>query len=343
MEIAIVGGARSGKSTLFRIMTGVNSAEMFGEQTVVGVSHVPDARFTELVHIFKPKKSTPATVPFVDVNAFGEGGFEELKAKISASDGFIHVVDSFTTESAPEMAKRYKKLADEFIISDLVVVEKRIERLEKLSRNAFGPDEIIQQKIMPTLKAHLEKGLPIRELQLSEAELDALRGFAFWSQRPELIVLNTSEGAKDVSAEFKKEAQTNSPVISICCLVESEIAELPPEERKSFLDSMGIETPAFETIIRNAFSMLGRICYFTVGEDEVRAWVIKKDSDAPKAACAIHKDFGRGFIKADVVSYNDFMSSGKSLAAAKSSGKLRLEGKDYIVEDGDIISFRFAV
>lgn len=342
MEIAIVGGAQSGKSTLFQIMTGVKSADMFGEQTVVGIASVPDKRFTQLVDIFKPAKVTPATVPFVDVNAFGEEGWEALRPKIATADAFLHVVDCFSTDDVSEMVKRYKSLEDEFIISDLGIVEKKMERLAKLPQNALGPDEITHQKIMPAIKAHLEGGKPLRELALSPSDADSLRGFAFWSQRPELVVLNIPEGSRDFAGEFRKKAQVSSS-IPICCLVESEIAMLPAEERREFLDSMGIETPAFETIIRESFSRLGRICYFTVGEDEVRAWVIKKDSTAPKAAAAIHKDFERGFIKAEVVSYEDFMHSGRSLASAKSSGKLRLEGKEYIVQDGDIISFRFAV
>lgn len=343
MEIAIVGGTQSGKSTLFQIMTGVKSAVVFGEQAVVGIAKVPDKRFAQLVDIFKPRKATPATVPFVDVNAFGQEGWEALRPKIATADAFLHVVDCFSTDEVSEMVKRYKTLEDEFIISDLGIVEKKMERLAKLPQAALGPDEIIQQKIMPAIKSHLEGGRPLRELALSQPEADSLRGFAFWSQRPELVVLNVAEGSRDVADEFKKETALSSPVITICCLVELEIAELPEDERKGFLDSMGIETPAFETIIRESFSRLGRICYFTVGEDEVRAWVIKKGSSAPRAAAAIHKDFERGFIKAEVVSFDDFMHTGKSIASAKSSGKLRLEGKDYIVQDGDIISFRFAV
>lgn len=341
MEIGILGLGQSGKSTLFQIMTSVKSSDVYGEPTVRGIAKIPDVRFTKLVEIFEPEKVTPASIPFVDVNAAGEGGWDSIRQSIGSVDSILHVVDCHTTGDPAEMIKRYKKLEEELIISDLMIVEKRIERLLKLPKNTLGPEESVQTKIMPALKDHLEAGKPLRDMKLSSQETDAIRNFAFWSIRPELIVLNIAEGASDPSNQFG--FCTTSPVIAICCQIEAEIASLSESDRKEFLDSLGIKAPAFQVIIQTAFSQLGRIYYFTVGEDEVRAWIIKKGSTAPRAAAAIHKDFERGFIKAEVVGFNDFINSGKSLAGAKSAGKLRLEGKDYIVEDGDIISFRFNV
>jgi len=341
MEMAVLGLKQSGKSTLFQIMTGVNSREIYGETLVRGIARIPDDRFNRLVEIFKPAKVTPATIPFVDVNVSGEKGWDSIRKAISGVDGIIHVVDCFTTTDVPEIIKRYKTLDEELILSDLIIVERRLEKLAKLPANALRPEEQAQLKIMPGLKTQLEDGRPLRELALSKDESEAIKNFTFWSVRPELIVLNIAEGMDDPLSGFQ--GCTRSPILTICCQVEGEIAELPVEDRGEFLASHGIETPAFESIIRKAFAELKRIYYFTVGEDEVRAWVIRKDSTAPRAASAIHADFERGFIKAEVASYEDFIESGETLAGAKSAGKLRLEGKEYIVQDGDIISFRFNV
>lgn len=336
-----MGLKQSGKSTLFQIMTGINSAEVYGESTVPGVAKVPDKRFDRLVQIFKPAKVTPASIPFVDVNAQGEKAWDDIRSAISRADSLLHIVDCFTSGDVDEMIKRYRMLESELIISDLMIVERRIERLAKIPANTLKPDEAIQVRILPDLKEHLESGKPLRNLDFSKDELHAIKNFSFWSLRPELVVLNIAEGADDPSEEFK--SCTDSPVIAICCSIEAEIAQLHEHEREEFLESLGIQTPAFERIVQTAFHQLGRIYYFTVGEDEVRAWIVKEGATAPQAAAVIHKDFERGFIKAEVVSYDDFIACGETLANAKSAGKQRLEGKEYIVRDGDIISFRFNV
>jgi GTP-binding protein YchF len=333
MEIAIIGLPQSGKSTLFKIMTGVEGT-FTGEPLQRGIAKVPDKRFRKLVEIFQPEKITPATVPFLDINAAGEKAWNTIRQNISGADAFVHVVDAFTTSSADDISGRYQKLTDELIIADLMIVENRLEKLNKLPEGALKPEEKIQKEIFPRLKEKLESGKPLRELDMSEPEKNAVRNFAFLSIKPEVIVLNVGEGA---------EVKPFKQAISLCCKIEAEIAELEEDERREFLNSMNIETPAFERVIRTAFSLLGSIYYFTVGEDEVRAWIIKNGWKAPKAASVIHKDFERGFIKAEVVSYDDFISSGEDLQKAKAAGKLRLEGKEYTVNDGDIISFRFNV
>ncbi len=344
MEIGIIGLPQSGKSTLFQIMTGVNAREIFGEQFVKGIAKVPDARFDKLVDIFKPAKVSPAAVPFTDVNLSGKEAWDKARGGLQQADGFVHIVPAFNTDSAPEMVKSYRKLLDDLILADLLVVENKLERLAKTGQKAAKPEDQIHANVLPKAKELLENGHPLRELKLTADEFNSLRGFTFWTIRPELVVLNVSEGSVSSAPPLEKggEGGFGSNVISICCQLEMEIASLPPEEHSEFLKSVGIETPAFERIIKTAFALIGRMSYFTVGADEVKAWVIPVNSTAPKAASAIHKDFERGFIKAEVVSYDDFIKLG-SIDAAKSQGRLRLEGKEYIVQDGDIINFRFNV
>ncbi|MBI2092590.1 MAG: redox-regulated ATPase YchF [Deltaproteobacteria bacterium] len=343
MEIGILGAAQSGKSALFQIMTGIDSRAVFGEPYVKGVAKIPDARFAKLAEIFKPAKVSPATIPFIDVNASDKDAWAAIRQNLSGVDGILHIIDAFTNDNADELVKRYRTLEDELAFSDLVIIENKLSRVSKTPQKSLKPEEAVQAKILPKAKELLESGKPLREMSFSPDEIAALRSFSFWTQRPELVVLNVKEGSKGVADLFNAKAKLMPPAIEICCQIEAEIAALPAAEQKDFLASMGIETPAFEKIIRAAFSLLGKICYFTVGEDEVKAWVVPAGSTAPKAASAIHKDFERGFIKAEVVSYEDFIACGGTLSSAKSSGKLRLEGKGYIVKDGDIISFRFNV
>jgi len=343
MEIGIIGLPQSGKSTLFQIMTGVNSREIFGEQFVKGVAKVPDARFDKLALIFKPKKVSPATVPFTDISISGKDAWDKARQGLATADGLIHVIEAFDSSDAGELVKRYRQLSDELIFADLIVVENRLERLSKIGNQSKRPEDLIHSKILPKIKETLENGRPLREMEFNPEEKNALRGFTFWTIKPELVVLNTAEGSADAAEEFKKLANISAPVVLICCQIELEISALPKDERGEFLSSLGIETPAFEKVIQTAFSLIGQMSYFTVGEDEVKAWVVPIGSTAPKAAAAIHKDFERGFIKAEVVSYKDFIDCGETLVNAKSKGKQRLEGKEYIVADGDIINFRFNV
>ncbi|MBU4484776.1 DUF933 domain-containing protein [bacterium] len=340
MEIAIIGLPQSGKSTLFQIMTGIKSSEVYGETCIKGFSKIPDRRFDKLVEIFKPQKITPASVPFLDISASGEKAWNVVRQEISGVDALIHVVNVFDTKNVDEIIKRYQKLSDEMVFADLMVVENRIGKLNKLPVNALKAEEKIQKDVFPRIKDELEAGKTIRKINLNDSEWSAIKSFAFLTLKPELVVLNISENVAGLEEKFKSLGAT---VIAVCCQTELEISELDTEDRLDFLNDLGISTPAFELVIQSAFALLGRIYYFTVGEDEVRAWVIKKGSTAPRAAAAIHADFERGFIKAEVVSYDDFMNFGKDLGSVKSAGKLRLEGKDYIVQDGDIISFRFNV
>lgn len=343
MEIGIIGLSQSGKSTLFEIMTGVKSRDIYGETTVRGMAHVPDARFDKLVSIFNPAKVSPARVPFIDVCASGESAWDAIRQNLSTADGLIHIVDAYSASAPSEVLQNYRKLSDELILSDLVIVEKRLERLLKLQKAALKPEEADQLSLLPRAKELLEAGTPLREWDLSSENRHKLRSFSFWTIRPELIVINVRDDNPSFADEFARLAGSTSPVIGINCMMEAEIAELDPADRLEFLKSLGVGEPAFERIIRTSFELLGRMCYFTVGPDEVKAWVIPAGSSAPRAAAAIHKDFERGFIKAEVASYDDFIACGETLAATKAAGKQRLEGKEYVVQDGDIISFRFNV
>jgi GTP-binding protein YchF len=343
MEIGILGLPLSGKSTLFEIMTGIKGGEAHGEKCARGLAAVPDDRFSELAALFKPVKVSPAQITFIDVNAQGKNSWDSLRQNLSSVDGLLHIVDGFSVDTVKACTAACRKLEDELVLSDLIIIEKRMEKLVKMPKNIVKPQDIAQMDILTQAKLHLEEGKPLRTLGLTDEQIFSLRSFSFWTIRPELICVNLAEDRMSMMEAFMADAAPEAPTIGICCLVEAELADLAPEDRKDYLASMGIDEPAFPKIIRTAFSLLNRVTYFTVGEDEVKAWVIPAQTKAPRAAAAIHKDFERGFIKAEVCAYDDFMACGKTLAGAKAAGKLRLEGKEYIVKDGDIITFRFNV
>jgi GTP-binding protein YchF len=343
MEMGILGLPQSGKSTLFEIMTGVKGGAQHNETVMRGLAAVPDVRFDKLVETYKPVKVSPAKIPFVDVHAVGEHPWEAIRQNLSGTDGILHVVDGFSLPDVQLSIEAYSKLEDELILADLLIIEKKIERLTKTSKKALTQQDTAQAELLPKLREILEAGKPLRASGLSAAEIFTLRSFSFWTIKPELIVINVAENNLSFADIFAKAAKISEPVMGICCKIEAELAGLEAADQKEFLASLGIAKPAFGRIIRAAFSLLGRISFFTVGDDEVKAWVIPTETKAPKAAGTIHNDFERGFIKAEVMHYDDFIAHGGSAGQVKSAGRLRLEGKEYIVQDGDIITFRFNV
>jgi len=343
MEIGIIGLAQSGESTLFEIMTGVRCRAVHGDTVSRGLATVPDIRFDHLVEVFRPAKISPAKVPFLDVHATGGGSWEAVRQSLSGTDALLHVIDGFAALDAEEAVRHYRHLEDDLILSDLMIVENRLERLARMPKKVLKPPDASHQQILPRLKEHLEGGSPLRDFHLTAEEAHALRSFSFWTIRPEVVVVNLGEDDLSLGDGFCQEADISAPVMGICCRIEAELADLTPVEGEEYLASLGIAESAFGRVIREAYALLDQICYFTVGEDEVKAWIIPAGTKAPHAAAAIHKDFERGFIKAEVVSYEDFIACGESLSAAKAAGRLRLEGKEYVVQDGDIISFRFNV
>lgn len=343
MEMGILGLPQSGKSTLFEIMTGVKSSLSHNENVIRGQASVPDERFDKLVEIYKPAKVSPAKIPFIDVHAVGEHPWEAIRQNLSGADGILHVIDGFSLPDVQLSIEAYRKLEDELILADLLIIEKKMERLTKTSKKALTPQDVAQNDLLPRLKDCLEAGKSLRTAGLTPAEVFTLRSFSFWTIKPELVVVNVAEDNLSFADKFAEKAKLAEPVMGICCKIEAELAGLDAADQKEFLATMDIAEPAFGRIIRAAFSLLGRISFFTVGEDEVKAWVIPAETKAPKAAGAIHNDFERGFIKAEVMHYDDFIAHGGSAAQVKSAGRLRLEGKEYIVRDGDIITFRFNV
>ena len=337
MEIGIVGLPQSGKSTLFEIMTGVASRNIH-EPFVRGQATVVDERLEHLAQVFISLVTTPAKIPCIDVNANGEKAWEQLRQHLSSANGLIHVIDAFTSNDDNDIIEQYKKLEDEMIISDLIIAENRLERLAKTSKVAMKQIDAIQAQTLPAIVAQLEAGKALRYLSLTEEEETALRSFSFWSLKPELVVINMSED--NAGKDNFERLNLPSPAIGICAQMELELLYLPVEERAEFIAALDIAQPALNSIIHAAFLLLNQICYFTAGEKEARAWLITSDSKAPKAASVIHKDFEKGFIKAEVMSYEDFIACGSSVAAVKAAGKFRLEGKEYIVKEADIITYR---
>ena len=361
MKIAITGLANSGKTTIFNALTGLNlETTIYPTLTAephLGVVKVPDSRIEKLAAIYKPKKTTYATVEYVDYIGITKGDIEQNKKVsdlIKDVDAVVHVVRGFEDESIVHPLGNVNPARDaetvelEMIFGDLELVEKRLERMEQGKKRGKKPDET-EKKVLLKCKEILEKETPLRDIEFSEEEQKTMRNLQFMSIKPVVIVLNVSE--KDLNSEetagttselqkFFKGKQVK--VLNLCGKIEMEIAQLSPEEASAFLDDLGIHEPALNRLIHVSYDLLGLISFLTVGEDEVRAWTIKKGTDAQKAAGKIHSDIERGFIRAEVVSFDDFISHG-SMSAAREKGLLRLEGKTYEVKDGDIINFRFNV
>ena len=359
MKIAIVGLSNSGKTTVFNALTrGTAETAAFTsgrfEPNLASVK-VPDPRLDVLAEIYKPLKLTAAEVQYVDVNGFkGEEQGTELPAEIlgyiGTADALLHVVRAFEDEKVPHPSGVVNPEADlagidfELIFSDLRIIERRLERLEKDLKKTSGQEKnikIAEQDLLFRLKEALEEERPIRDLELSSQEEKLIRGYPLLSKKPVLVVLNIGE--EQISSPPPLEYDhLNSLVVPLSAKIEEELTQLEESDAREFMESLSIEEPARDRVIASSYALLGLISFLTVGEDEVRAWTIRQGAVAVEAGGVIHSDIERGFIRAEVVSFEDLVESG-SMAGARKQGLLRLEGRQYVLQDGDISHFLFNV
>ncbi|HEV8239109.1 MAG TPA: redox-regulated ATPase YchF [Thermoanaerobaculia bacterium] len=356
MQLGILGFPKVGKTTLFNILTASQqSTDKFAasRQTNVGVAQVPDARLVKLRDLFTPKKFTPATVEYVDIPGIRKGeGAESLDlGKLRDVDALVHVVRAFDDPELPhasgsvDPARDLLELELELILNDHELVERRIDRLAQSAKRGLKPEEerekaLLADVVLPALEAER----PMRDVELSADDARRLRGFQLLSAKPMLVILNVSEsalaGADPAQAGWKPRAKTEAVVIS--APIEQEIAGLAADEQREFLAELSLTEPSVDRIIRASYQLLGLLSFFTVGEDEVRAWTVRRGTHAREAAGTIHSDIERGFIRAEVVEWDELLRQG-SIAACRNVGSLRLEGKEYEVKDGEVIHFRFNV
>lgn len=356
MQIGLVGFAGAGRSTLYTALSGLEPTPPHGNlltHSSVAVVRVPDERLEWLRDLFQPKKYTPATVEFVDfagIPRAAEKGKGELFAKVRECDALLGVVSEFDGaadegEVGGSPGDRLRALQEEFLFADLEIVERRIERIEenlKKGKSKTRDRDERELELMKRCRDQLEEGGTLEGIAHNADEEALLTSYRFTQQKPLLGVVNVAEGRGLEEVRAAAAAVVDVPVFAVWGQVEAEIATMPEEERPAFLEEYGLAEPAVRPLIRGAFEATSSIPFFTVGEDEVRAWVIRRGESALIAAGKIHSDIARGFIRAEVTSFEDLKAAG-SEKEAKAQNKMRLEGKEHVVEDGDIVHFRFSV
>jgi GTP-binding protein YchF len=349
MKIGIVGFPRAGKTSVFNALTGLHaSVGGYGDpgKPNLGAIKVPDARIDRLSAIFSPRKTTYAEVVFVDFPAGAErsGGVldQATLVQMRDADALVQVVRAFpdpVTQDAPDPPRDVEAFKSELVLADLAIVEKRLERLRK------EKGKEVESELLERLRTALEAETPLRRVALDANDERALAGFGLLSRLPLMVLVNVAEAdaAAPLPAALRAQLEREDvPGLALCAQIEMEIEALDPADRSAFLADLGLRESARDRFVQAAYALLDLISFLTTGEDEVRAWPIRRGITAVKAAGRIHSDIERGFIRAEVVAYDDFIRLG-SEAKCREAGKLRLEGKDYVVQDGDIVHFRFNV
>jgi GTP-binding protein YchF len=360
VKVGIIGVSSSGKSTLFQLLTGAAAPPPGGRpEARVGVARVPDPRVEVLADIYHPKKKTPATVEYVDVPgvAKGEGSALVDLPALRGVDALVHVVRAFESETVPhpdgsvDPLRDAKMLELELILADLGMVERRLERLDANIKKANRAEDVAERDVFLKLKEALEAERPLREVvsTLTDEERRRLRSYSFLSEKPLIVVMNMGEDeVRDAAAHLERRGLTafagapGMALVAVSAPIEAEMSQLSAEDARAFREDLRLEEPGLDRVIRASYTLLGLISFLTAGEDECRAWTIRKGTKAQPAAGTIHSDIERGFIRAEVVAFDDLVAAG-SLPACRERGTLRLEGKEYVVRDGDVINFRFNV
>ncbi len=356
MKLGILGLPKVGKTTLFNTMTASRQeTDKFSasKKTHMAVAKVPDPRLAKLRDLYKPKRYVPATVQYVDIPGIEKGGGTESLdlGELRVVDAMVHVVRAFEddellhAEGSIDPARDIETLDLELVLADLDVCSRRLDRLDRQAKGKLSPDEDRERELLrDVVLPALENEQPLRTVVLAPEDEKRLRGFQLLSAKPMLVVLNVSEddlgGNRLEELALPEQAQREAVMVS--APIEDEIAQLDEEAQREFLSDLGLEEPSLDRVLRASYTLLGSISFFTVGEDEVRAWTIRRGTIARDAAGAIHSDISRGFIRAEVVRWDELLRAG-STAACRDAGSLRLEGKEYVVEDGDVINYRFNV
>ena len=360
LRAALIGLPSSGKTTLFQLMTSIHDTPRGRGDVNIGMSKVPDPRLDTLTAMYNPRKRVPATVEFTDIAGPAKSGAQALVdvAGYKNADALVHVVRAFRDASVPhpsssiDAARDTQAMEDELILADLGVAERRLERIDKDLKKGRSAELDRERDLVQRCKDALEHGTPLRALQLAGDDLKRLRGFQFLSAKPLLLVINLDEAdvatfgadlsrAADHTGLTSVLALASTRAVALCARIELEISQLARADAAAFLSDLGLTESGLDRVIRTSYDLLGYISFFTVGEDECRAWSVARGTPAQLAAGEIHSDISRGFIRAEVVAYAALMGRG-AMAACRDHGEVRLEGKEYVVQDGDIINFRHA-